>query len=152
MDNESDFLEPINEGLDPKIFTRIIEFCRSDFFTLDIGIRLTKLTPGKTYVKLDSEAFHSNISGFLHGGVSATLADLNMRTACFTTGFLVVTTNINISYFTVGEIGRKIIAVGEVIHSGKNVMFAESHVKNQQGKVVAKATGIFSVVSPITGI
>jgi uncharacterized domain 1 len=149
MDYETDFLEPINEGLDPKIFARIIKFCSADFFTRNIGIRMIKLELGKTYAKLDPEALHSNMSGFLHGGVTATLADLSMKIACFTTGFVVVTTNINISYLTVGEIGRKITAVGQVIHFDKNLMYTESHIKNQKGKVVAKANGIFSVVSPI---
>jgi acyl-CoA thioesterase len=147
MDNETDFLEPVNDGLDPKIFTQIIDFCRADYFSHCMGIRMTRLAPGKTYAELDPEALHSNMSGFLHGGVTVTLADLSMGIACFTTGFVVVTSNINISYLTVGEIGQKITAVGQVLHSEKNTMFAESHIKNRQGKVVAKATGIFSIVS-----
>jgi uncharacterized protein (TIGR00369 family) len=144
---EANFIEPINEGLDPKVFARILDFCRADLFSNHVGNSLTKLTPGKAYTILDPEALHSNMSGFLHGGVTATLADYGMGIACFTKGFVVVTTNFNISYLAVGEIGQKITTVGQVIRSGKKAMFTEAIMKNQQGKVVAKANGIYSIVS-----
>ncbi len=149
MDKES-FLEPLNEGLDPKIFARITEFCRADFFSDRMGIRITELAPGRAYMELDPEALHANMSGFLHGGVTVTMADLSMGIACLTKGFAAITSNINISYLSVGEIDQRITAAGQVIHFAKNIMYAESQIKNCQDKVLAKATGVFSVRSLIT--
>lgn len=149
MADKTDYIEIINEGVDPRIFAWITDFCRKDLFSHDIGVMMTKLAPGKTYSELATKNYHANLAGSLHGGVTATLADLSMGIACFTTGFVVVTTNLNISYMDAGKIGEKIKAVGHVIRAGKSVLFTETTIEDEQGLLIAKGSGIFSVISRI---
>ncbi|MHB8125069.1 MAG: PaaI family thioesterase [Desulfitobacteriaceae bacterium] len=149
MKNKTSFLEPINEGLDPKFFTQVVDYCSKNLFTHHTGIRMTRLAPGKAYAEIDSETFHSNLAGYLHGGVTATLLDVSMGIACITTGVVAVTANMNISYLAAGEIGQKITAVGQIIRSGKTVMFTESYLENEQRIIIAKASAAFLVKGSI---
>lgn len=149
MENKTDFLEPINEGLDPKFFAQVVDHCRKNLFANYTGIRMTRLAPGKAYTELYPETLHSNLAGYLHGGVTATLLDVSMGIACITTGVVAVTTDMNISYLAAGEIGQKITAAGQVIRSGKTVIFTESCLENQQGKLIAKASATFLVKGSI---
>jgi acyl-CoA thioesterase len=149
MGDISLYTEIINEGLNPQLFAWIKGFCCKDLFSCNIGVRITKLVPGKAYVELVTENYHANLAGSLHGGVTATLADLSMGIACFTTGFVAAATNMNMSYLAAGEIGQKITAVGHVVRAGKKVIFTETIIENEYNLIIAKASGLYTVVSPI---
>lgn len=138
-----DLIEPINDGLDPTLFAKVVDACSGVMFATHSKIRMTKFAPGKAYAEIDAEDLHSNNLGRMHGGMIAVLADHCMGAACYTTGVLAVTTNMNISFFGSGEIGKKITTVGEIIQSSKNVMFTEAYLKNEQGKIIARASGTF---------
>lgn len=103
----------------------------------------------KDYCRLTQEMVPhlGNRYGIPHGGVMATLLDTAMGYAsCFTgdpdNKQLVMTLSLNVQYLSVGR-GEKLITEGRKVGGGKTVAFAEGTVKDENGNVVATATGTF---------
>ena len=136
-------LKTENLGLDPDIFTKILELYQDNRYAHLTGIKIVAMGPGKLIAEMIVEKHNSNMAGTLHGGATATLVDVCMGMACFTKGVTVVTGNINVSYLAAGKAGDKIIAVGQVIRAGKTVFFAEASLEDEKGRIIAKGTGTF---------
>lgn len=88
-----------------------------------------------------------NRYGIPHGGVLATLLDTALGYASCFTGDpedkqLVMTLSLNVQYLSVGR-GEKLIAEGRKVGGGRTVAFAEGTVKDENGTLVATATGTF---------
>lgn len=137
--------ETENLGLDPYIFTKILELYQNNSYAHLTGIKIVALGPGKLIAEMVVEKHNSNMAGTLHGGATATLVDVCMGMACFTKGSIVVSGNINVSYLAAGKAGDKIIAVGQVIRAGKTAFFAEACLEDEKGKIIATGTGTFFV-------
>lgn len=132
-----------NMGLDPDIFAKILEIYQDNHYAHLTGIKIVAMGPGKLIAELVVEKHNSNSAGVLHGGATAALVDVCMGMACFTKGILALTGTINVSYLAAGKVGDKIIAVGQVIRSGKTVFFTEASLEDEKGKIIAKGTGTF---------
>lgn len=132
-----------NLGLAPDIFAKILELYRDNHYAHLTGIKIVGIGEGKFIAEMVVEKSNSNMAGTLHGGATATLIDVCMGMACFTKGVTVVTGNINTSYLAPGRAGDKIIAVGQVIRSGKTAIFAEASLEDEKGQIIAKGTGTF---------
>lgn len=132
-----------NMGLDPDIFAKILEIYQDNHYAHLTGIKIVAMGPGKLIAELVVEKHNSNSAGVLHGGATAALVDVCMGMACFTKGILALTGNINVSYLAAGKVGDKIIAVGQVIRSGKTVFFTEASLEDEKGRIIAKGTGSF---------
>jgi uncharacterized protein (TIGR00369 family) len=95
---------------------------------------------------------HLQQSKFLHGGVTATIADLVAGFASFTLvdkHQTVVTSDLKISYLNPG-IGQIVKAKGWVIKAGNTLHFAEAEiicVNNNTETLVAKGYLTFAVVN-----
>ncbi|MHB8126688.1 MAG: PaaI family thioesterase [Desulfitobacteriaceae bacterium] len=139
---ETDF-KTENLGLDPEVFAKILEINQDNHYAHLTGIKLVALGPGKAIAELIVERHNSNMYETIHGGASATLADITMGLACYTKGITVMTGNINISFLAAGKAGDKIIAVGQVIRAGKTAFFAETSLEDENGRIIAKGTGTF---------
>ncbi|MGC7873239.1 PaaI family thioesterase [Desulfosporosinus sp. SYSU MS00001] len=132
-----------NLGLDPDIFAKILELYQDNHYARLTGIKIVAIGQGKFIAEMVVDKNNSNVIGTLHGGATATLIDVCMGMACFTKGVTVVTGNINISYLSPGRASNKIIAVGQVIRSGKTTFFAEASLEDEKGQIIAKGTGTF---------
>ncbi len=90
-----------------------------------------------------------NSIGAVQGGMIATIADAAMGMAAGTLmdeGRSATTIELNINYIRPARL-EKIKAVGKVVHPGKQIIFADCEVVNEQGKVIAKATSTLFVVT-----
>jgi len=84
----------------------------------------------------------------VHGGITATLADSVMGSvASRSTGYKVVTTEMNVHYLTPGT-GDRLIATASVLRRGKTLCVCECKIHNEQGRLVLAGTGTFYLVEP----
>ncbi|MDQ2089592.1 PaaI family thioesterase [Marimonas arenosa] len=88
-----------------------------------------------------------NRYGIPHGGVHATLLDTAMGFAVCFTGDpekkqLVMTLSLNVNYLGVAS-GAHLIAEGRKTGGGKSTAFAEGEIKDENGNLIATATGVF---------
>jgi uncharacterized protein (TIGR00369 family) len=117
-----------------------------------IGFKATQIEAGKISGELILEEHHLQQSKFLHGGVTATLADLVAGFASFTlvnSNQTVVTSDLKIAYLNPG-IGQKVLAKGWVIKAGNTLHFAEAEiicVNEGSETLVAKGYLTFAVVN-----
>ena len=117
-----------------------------------IGFKVTQIEAGKISGELILEEHHLQQSKFLHGGVTATLADLVAGFASFTlvnSNQTVVTSDLKIAYLNPG-IGQKVLAKGWVIKAGNTLHFAEAEiicVNEGSETLVAKGYLTFAVVN-----
>lgn len=120
----------------------------TDFFSVDIpfarhcGIVAVEGGPDKTRLRLSLEESHQNHLGTAHGGVVLTLLDIALGSvARLATGHSVMTVNLQTSFLSPGR--GELIAEGRVLQQGRSLVFCEGEVKDAQGVLVAKASGLF---------
>ncbi len=137
---------------DPNFKERIQHKMLANNFMQYIGFKATQIEAGKISGELILEEHHLQQSKFLHGGVTATLADLVGGFASFTLvkdNQTVVTSDLKISYLNPG-IGQKVLAKGWVIKAGNTLHFAEAEiicVNEGLETLVAKGYLTFAVVN-----
>ena len=123
-------------------------------FMKHINCELTVIEPGYVEAVIDLQKHHQQQIGLVHGGVTATIADVAAGFAGFT---LVgekqhtVTAEIKISYFK-KAVGRRLRAVGTVVKPGRSMHFCEAEVFCEEDDgtevLVAKATTTMAVITP----
>ncbi len=120
-----------------------------------VGCRLTTIEPGYIVAELDVEKLHEQQIGLVHGGVTATIADIAAGFAGFTLcapDEHTVTAELKISYFSPAK-GGILRAIGRVVKPGRSLHFCEADVLNIQNdgaeKLVARATTTMAVIRPI---
>lgn len=138
---EVDFVEMVQQKIGGNHFTNFI------------GFKIHGIEPGRIEGSLDLKEHHLQQMDFVHGGVTATVADIVAGFAAFTLvkkGQGVVTVELKVSYLNPG-IGQKLIAIGNVIKAGQRLHFCESELWAQNGDqkiMIAKASGTMAVVNP----
>ena len=125
---------------------RIISPSNSPFLH-DLGVRVALWEAGRCELSLDIQPRHLNAMSLLQGGVIATLLD----TACGYAGVMAepdghsggaVTVTLTINYLSKVAAGR-IHALGVVSRVGKRLYFADGTLTTADGRLVAKAHGVF---------
>jgi acyl-CoA thioesterase len=89
-----------------------------------------------------------NPHGVLHGGAVYTMVDYSMGSTtmgALSPGEICATIEIKISYLA-GVRGGTLTCTTDIIKQGRKVVFLESKVTDDSGKLVAAATGSFSVI------
>jgi uncharacterized protein (TIGR00369 family) len=137
----------------PEFAERIRRYLKQQHFMKLIGFELTGIEIGHTYGELVLDADHFQQTGLVHGGVTATLADIVAGFAAYTIvpkNHDVVTAELRVSYLRPGK-GTKLVAEGRVIKPGRKLIFCESEVStiiNQQRETIAKSSSVMSIVHP----
>lgn len=137
----------------PEFKSRIEKFLEKQHFMKLVGFELNVIEEGKTEGWLVLREEHKQQVGLVHGGVTATLADIVAGFAAFTVvaeDQHVVTGEIKISYFTPGR-GQKLHAKGWVVKQGKKMSFCEAEVWSVDGEtktLIAKATTTMVTIFP----
>lgn len=116
-----------------------------------LGFKSTLIAPALVEGILEIKPEYKQQIGFLHGGVTATLADLAAGFAAFTLvkkGQTLVTVEMKISYLNpgIGEIAR---ARGFVIKAGQKIIFSEAEIFTENNGVetlVAKGNATYAVL------
>lgn len=91
-----------------------------------------------------------NPHGVLHGGAIYTMVDYSMGGATMSAlpaGEICATIEIKISYLA-GVTAGRLTADTNIIKRGKRVVFLESRVVDDAGRIVASASGSFAVIRP----
>lgn len=138
--------------LNPNFRETILGHVERQEFMRHIGCRLTVIEPGYVEAIIELSKEHQQQIGIVHGGVTATIADVVAGFAGFT---LVrpdehtVTAEIKISYLRKGK-GVALRAVGRVVKPGAAFHFCEAEVycQNADGEevLIAKASTTMAVI------
>ncbi|AHJ98495.1 PaaI family thioesterase [Hymenobacter swuensis] len=121
-------------------------------FMHHIGADLTRIEEGRVEAELLLQQQHQQHSGFAHGGLVASMADLVAGFAAVTLvpeGTGVVTVELKTSYLHPG-VGQRLRAVGWVLKAGRRLHFCEAEVWCD-ALLIAKATATMAVVEPAVG-
>jgi uncharacterized protein (TIGR00369 family) len=106
-----------------------------------LGFVLKAIEPGRAVFEMQVDERHHNPMGTLHGGIYCDVADAAMGYAYAATlgeGERFTTVELKINFFRPVRHG-KLTAEARVIKSGSTLGYVECDVKDQDGKLVAKA-------------
>ena len=109
----------------------------ADFFKM----KLTELTPGYAKVVMKLKPEHLNFNGMVFGGIVMAITD---QAFAYATNSLVtpsIATQFNIHLISGAGVGDELTAECRVVKSGRRIGVSEMTVTNQDGKLIAKATG-----------
>jgi acyl-CoA thioesterase len=114
-------------------------------FAADMGIEFLGDVEGATTLALDLQEKHMSRASRAHGGVLFTLLDSALGRSIVNAlpeGRGCATVEIKINYFRPVQSGR-IIARGWMRELTKSLGYAEGDIRNEEGKVLARASGTF---------
>lgn len=129
----------------------IQDYIANNHFGAFLGMQFNILEPGKIEYALTTEEKHLATPNAVHGGCTAALLDATMGVGALTlvaVHFQVVATlEMKVSYFDAARLGDKLMATSRVVKQGKRLIFMEADVKNQEGVLLARSSGTFTVFS-----
>jgi uncharacterized protein (TIGR00369 family) len=106
-----------------------------------IGFVLKSIEPGHAIFEMEADERHHNPMGTLHGGIYCDLADAAMGFAYASTlgeGETFTTIELKINFL--GAVRKTTLtAEARVVKAGSSLGYVECEVKDQTGKLVAKA-------------
>ena len=114
-------------------------------FSEDMGIEFLGVIDGATTLQLDLEQKHMSRANRVHGGVLFTLLDSALGRSILNAlpeGRGCATVEIKVNYFRPIQAGR-VTARGVLRELTRSLGYAEGEVLNEQGKVLARASGTF---------
>ncbi|MFW2544931.1 PaaI family thioesterase [Primorskyibacter sp. 2E107] len=116
---------------------------RSLGYTLEIGH-----PDGGARCILDITEAHTNRHNVLHGGVAATLLDNAMGatsslTADATGRTPFLTISMATQFLAPALVGGRVTATGRVTGGGRSILFLAADLLDQDGTLIASATGVF---------
>jgi acyl-CoA thioesterase len=106
-----------------------------------LKMRLVELAPGYAKVTMKLTPDHTNFNGMVFGGIVMALTD---QAFAYATNSLVspsIATQFNIHLIAGASVGDELTAECRVVKSGRRIGVSEMTVTNQDGKLIAKATG-----------
>jgi acyl-CoA thioesterase len=112
-----------------------------------LKMRLVALSPGYAKVSMKLTPEYMNFNGMVFGGVIMSVAD---QAFAYATNSLVspsIATQFNIHLIAGANAGDELTAECRVVKSGRRIGVSEMTVTNQDGKLIAKATGTTVVVT-----
>ena len=116
-------------------------------FHRSFGMEVDDASLGEVVLGWEAREEHLNLQGLVHGGVLATLLDTAMGLAirsALDPSRRHVTIEMGVHYLRPAHPGR-IRARGRVARIGREIAFADAEVIDAQDRVLARATGTFSV-------
>ncbi|MGE0622044.1 MAG: PaaI family thioesterase [Pseudomonadales bacterium] len=113
-----------------------------------IGFEITARGEGRCTSELAAEERHLNPNGVVHGAVLYALADTGMGgalTSMLDEGQLCSTIEIKINYFRPARAGR-LRCDTRVVYKGSRTGALESEIFDEEGRLLARATGTFMIL------
>lgn len=114
-------------------------------FTDYLGVRTLGMQDGAFVIELDLEPRHMSRANRAHGGILFTLLDTALGRAVIEelpAGRGCATVELKINYFRPVQSGC-IRASGRCVQRTKSLAYAEGDICNEEGKLLARATGTF---------
>lgn len=132
-----------------RIFERVKEAIDAQSFLTTIGARLEEAEEGRVVLSCVNRPDLTQQNGFLHGGVTAALAEVACGSACLTMAeenHHILSAEFKMNLLR-PVVCNKIRAEGTVLKAGRKLIVSESVVTDPQtGKILAKMT---STMMPI---
>ena len=131
--------------------TRIKEKLKGQRFMRHLGFEITRIDEGEVEGQMILAEFALQQMDYVHGGVTATVADIVAGFAAYTCTSLdrnVVTSSLHIQYFAPGY-GERLRAVGKVVKAGSRLHYCESEVYAMDSageRLIARAIATMAVV------
>lgn len=132
----------------------IMERARARFDSQDflsfVGMKLESAEKGKVIISCENKKEFSQYLGYMHGGMVSAIADTAGGHAAATMlkeGQKTVTSELKI-HFLKPVVCKKVIAVGEVLSSGKKLIIVESVIKDEENNMLAKMIATMFVIDP----
>jgi acyl-CoA thioesterase len=114
-----------------------------------LNFKLVEMTAGYAKVSIKLRPEYLNFHGVIFGGIIMSLADQAFGYAVNSLNYPGVASQFNIYFLASALPEDELTAEGKVIKNGKRVSVAEVSITNQNGKLIAKATGTtISVATP----
>ncbi|MBN1222850.1 MAG: PaaI family thioesterase [Candidatus Aminicenantes bacterium] len=101
-------------------------------FTMSGGAAKAEYTPARAF---------EGYKDVLHGGIISTLLDEVMIYAVFSNGHLAVTSQMEVKFKMPAKIGQRLRLEGRIKDDRGRLIFTEGKILNQDGGIVATATG-----------
>ena len=106
-----------------------------------LKLRLLELAPGFAKVVIPLVPEYRNFNGLIFGGIVMAVADQAFAYASNSVAYPSVASQFNIHFVAGACVDDEITAECRVVRSGRRVGISEITVTNQEGKLIAKATG-----------
>jgi uncharacterized protein (TIGR00369 family) len=113
-----------------------------------LGLQTVETGEGVAIIEMMATEDMANHSGFVHGGMISTLADSAMGRSLRTLKPGVVRAmsfDLKLNFISAAKIGETLRATGRVVHAGRRTVVTECRVEGSGGKLLATASGTFSV-------
>jgi acyl-CoA thioesterase len=106
-----------------------------------LKMRLLELSPGYAKVAMKLIPEYQNFNGLIFGGIIMAVADQAFAYATNSAARRSIASQFNIHFIAGAVVGDELTAECRVVRSGRRVGISEMTVTNQEGKLIAKATG-----------
>jgi len=106
-----------------------------------LKMRIAELTPGYAKVVMKLAPEYQNFNGLIFGGMIMAIADQAFAYASNSLAYPSIASQFNIHFVAGASIGDELTAECWVVKNGRRVGISEMKVTNQEGKIIAKATG-----------
>ena len=106
-----------------------------------LKMELLELSPGFARVGMRLASGYQNFNGLVFGGIIMAAADQAFAYASNAMAYPSIASQFNIHFIAGAGAEDEIIAECRVVRSGKRAGISEMTVTNQDGKLIAKATG-----------
>ena len=106
-----------------------------------LDMRLLELTPGYAKVTMKLKPEYQNFNGRIFGGMAMAVADQAFAYASNSLAYPSLASQFNIHFVAGAEVNDELTAECRVLRSGRRVGISEIVVTNQDGRLIAKATG-----------
>ena len=113
-----------------------------------LGMDFDILNPGEIVYNMSVTKAHLATPIAAHGGSVSALMDAAMGVCALSQVILdnrvVSTIELKISFISPGFLGDKLTASTSIVKAGKRLLFVEGKIVNQEGELIASATGTFN--------
>jgi len=106
-----------------------------------LNMRLLEISPGYAKVAMKIVPSYQNFNGFIFGGIIMAVADQAFAYASNSLAHPSLASQFNIHFVSGAGVDDELISECRVVTSGRRVGVSEITVTNQDGKLIAKATG-----------
>ena len=106
-----------------------------------LKMRLVELSPGYAKVAMKLMPEYQNFNGLVFGGIIMAVADQAFAYASNSLAYPSIASQFNIHFIAGAGADDELTAECRVVRSGRRVGISEITVTNQEGTLIAKATG-----------